>query len=120
MPRSPPQTNIYMNIPLPLESKPVALESRFLSSSKHCVYMAFLSLLSVSYYLRKDTMLIRCEDCGNRPFNDQGLSTRDGWHPIPSDFFRPRQAMRFWSMLHGHIPRAWTFIFEKYAATNES
>lgn len=46
-------------------------------------------------------MLIRCEDCG----------TRSPAYNLPPDFFLPKRAIQFW-LLHGHIPKVWTFICE--------
>lgn len=62
-------------------------------------------------------MLIRCDDCGTRPFNQWVKSC---WHPIPADFFtRGGTAMRFWLELHGHLPKVWVFKCE-CGATMES
>lgn len=46
-------------------------------------------------------MLIRCVDCG----------ARTPAYTLPNDYFLPKRAVRFW-LLHGHIPKLWTFSCE--------
>jgi hypothetical protein len=62
-------------------------------------------------------MLIRCDDCGSRAFNQW---TKTSWHPLPADFFGGGKALSFWMTLHGHVPTVWVFRCEACGATMES